>query len=74
LQDDARQICEPFADDMARPSITASLGGTLIKAVLIYWFFMHLKEEGGTVRLVAIGVIAWLAIPFLLMAADYATR
>jgi cytochrome c oxidase subunit 4 len=55
-------------------SLTYSLGIALAKAVLIFWFFMHLREEGGLIRLAAIGAAAWLMILFLLTAADYMAR
>lgn len=55
-------------------SIAASLGIALAKAVLIFWFFMHLREESGLIRLVAIGAAAWMLILFLLAAADFTTR
>ena len=56
------------------PSIAASLGIALTKAALIFWFFMHLREEGGVLRLAAIAAAVWLLILFLLAAADYTTR
>ena len=55
-------------------SLAASMGIALAKATLIFWFFMHLSEEGGVVRLFAVAAIAWLLIFGLLMATDYATR
>ncbi|MGE0744814.1 MAG: cytochrome C oxidase subunit IV family protein [Rhodospirillales bacterium] len=44
------------------------------KAGLIFWFYMHMRREGGLVRLAAAGAAAWLLILFLLTAADYVTR
>ncbi|MCL4767675.1 MAG: cytochrome C oxidase subunit IV family protein [Hyphomicrobiaceae bacterium] len=55
-------------------SIVTSLAIALAKAALIFWFFMHLREEAGLVRLVAIGAGAWLLILILLSMTDYATR
>jgi cytochrome c oxidase subunit 4 len=55
-------------------SLATSLVIALTKAVLIFWFYMHLREESGLVRLVAIGAGVWLAIAFILVFADYATR
>ncbi|MCS0493985.1 cytochrome C oxidase subunit IV family protein [Ancylobacter sp. MQZ15Z-1] len=55
-------------------SLAASLAIAVAKAALIYWFFMHLREEGGLVRLAALGVAAWLVIFTLLTSADYAMR
>jgi cytochrome c oxidase subunit IV len=56
------------------PSAAASLAVALAKAALIFWFFMHLKEESGLIRLIAIGAGAWLLILLTLTAADYTTR
>jgi cytochrome c oxidase subunit 4 len=56
------------------PSLMASLGIAAVKAALIYWFFMKLREERGAVRLVALGVLVWLAIMFVLSGTDYFTR
>ena len=55
-------------------SLTASLLIAAIKVGLIFWFFMHLGEEAGLVRVMALGAIAWLGILFALSGADYATR
>jgi cytochrome c oxidase subunit 4 len=44
------------------------------KAGLILWFFMHLREVTGLVRLFALGALFWLAIMFGLTINDYATR
>ncbi len=45
-----------------------------IKAALIVWFFMHLREVPGIVRLAALGGVLWLAIMFGLSLADWLTR
>lgn len=51
-----------------------NLGIAFAKTALIFWVFMHLRELGGLPRLAAAGALAWLAILFLLMAADYLFR
>lgn len=51
-----------------------NLGIAFAKAALIFWVFMHLRELGPLVRLAAAGAFAWLAILFLLTAADYLFR
>lgn len=51
-----------------------SIAIALAKASLIFWFYMHLNESGGIVRLIAVGAIVWLAILILLTSTDYATR
>ncbi|MGE0004284.1 MAG: cytochrome C oxidase subunit IV family protein [Parvibaculaceae bacterium] len=55
-------------------SLLTSLAVALAKAALIFWFFMHLKEETGLLRLVAVGAGVWLLILLALTFADYATR
>ena len=55
-------------------NIAVSWGTAAIKAGLILWFYMHLKEESGLARIMAVGALAWLAILLLLTSADYATR
>ena len=51
-----------------------SIGIALAKAGLIFWFYMHLNEAGGVVRLVALGAAVWLSILILLASTDYVTR
>lgn len=55
-------------------SLAAGLAIALGKAGLIYWFFMHLREESGLVRLAALGAGAWLLIFLALLGTDYAMR
>ena len=55
-------------------NLVVSWGTAAIKAALILWFYMHLREESGLARIMAVGAIAWLAILLLLTGADYATR
>lgn len=56
----------------------ASLVTTLViagvQATLVFWFFMHLREETGLVRIFAVGASLWLIIMFLMLASDYLTR
>jgi cytochrome c oxidase subunit 4 len=56
------------------PSVALSFGVAFAKAGLIFWFFMHLREEAGLLRLAAVGAGAWLLILLILSGADYATR
>jgi cytochrome c oxidase subunit 4 len=44
------------------------------KAALIYWFFMHVREQGWLARLVAVAAIAWLMLLLGLTQADVLTR
>ena len=44
------------------------------KALLIFWFFMHLREFPGLVRLAAGAAVLTLVIQLLLLSSDYLTR
>jgi cytochrome c oxidase subunit 4 len=55
-------------------NLAVSWGTAAAKAALILWFYMHLREESGLARIMAVGALAWLAILLLLTTADYATR
>jgi cytochrome c oxidase subunit 4 len=45
-----------------------------VKAVLIAWVFMHLRESSGLVRLFAVGALFWLLALIALGLADWLTR
>ena len=45
-----------------------------LKALLIAWFFMHLRESSGLVRVFAASALFWLLILFGLSLSDYLTR
>ena len=51
-----------------------NLAISCIKALLVALFFMHLKHAGALLRIVALGVLLWLALLFGLSWTDYATR
>jgi len=55
-------------------NLLVSFGTATLKALLIFWFYMHLKEEGGLNRIFAIGAIVWLALLLALPAVDLVTR
>jgi cytochrome c oxidase subunit 4 len=52
----------------------ANLGIATVKAVLIAWFFMHVREGSGLVRLFSGAALFWLLILFGLGLSDYLTR
>ncbi|MDG3579631.1 cytochrome C oxidase subunit IV family protein [Rhizobium sp. YJ-22] len=54
--------------------LAASLVIALAKAALVFWFFMHLREENGLARIAATGAVLWVAILFLLSGLDIVTR
>jgi cytochrome c oxidase subunit 4 len=55
-------------------NLAISFGTATLKGALILWFYMHLKEESGLARIMAVGAAAWLLIFFVLTGADYLTR
>jgi cytochrome c oxidase subunit 4 len=52
----------------------ANLGIAVAKAALVYWFFMHLSQERGLMRVVAVGAVAWLAILGTFVAGELLSR
>lgn len=54
--------------------LAVSLTIACAKAGLIYWYFMHLREEGGLQRIAALGAGAWLLILITFVSVEYATR
>jgi cytochrome c oxidase subunit 4 len=56
----------------AKPFI--NLGVAFAKAGLIFWVFMHLREQGWLARLVATAAAAWLLILIAMTQVDLATR
>jgi len=51
-----------------------NLGIAAVKAFLIAWFFMHLREGSPLVRLTAFAGLFWLLIMFGLGFSDWLTR
>jgi cytochrome c oxidase subunit IV len=51
-----------------------NLGIAAIKAALIAWFFMHVREGGPLVRLFSVAALFWLVILFGLGLSDWLTR
>jgi cytochrome c oxidase subunit IV len=47
-------------------SLVTALGIAGIKAALILWVFMHLSEDDGLLRVIAVAAFAWLGILFAL--------
>ena len=47
-------------------SLAAGLGIAALKAALILWAYMHLAEDDGLLRVIAIAAFAWLALLFAL--------
>lgn len=52
----------------------ANTGISCAKALLIAMFFMHLRNAGALLRIVAVTGVLWLALLFGLSWSDFATR
>jgi cytochrome c oxidase subunit 4 len=52
----------------------ANLAISCLKALVIALFFMHLRQAGALLRIVAVVALLWLALLFGLSSTDYATR
>jgi cytochrome c oxidase subunit 4 len=44
------------------------------KALLVLWFFMEMRREGGIARLAMAAGFAWICVLLILSAADMLTR
>ena len=51
-----------------------NIGIAFAKAALIFWFFMHLREVGGLIRLAAFAGLVGVIIMMALMSTDFLTR
>jgi cytochrome c oxidase subunit 4 len=56
----------------ARP--VANMAIAMLKAGLILWVFMHLRDRGGLLRVFALGAFAWLAVLMAMAATEILTR
>ena len=52
----------------------ANMAIAMVKAWLILWVFMHLRERGGLLRVFALGALAWLAALMAMAVTDILTR
>jgi len=52
----------------------ANMAIAVVKAGLVLWVFMHLRERGGLLRIFALGAVAWLVILMAMAATDILTR
>jgi len=55
-----------------KPVVNVGIG--FAKAALIFWFFMHLREVSGLIRLVAFAGAVGIIIMLALISSDYLTR
>jgi cytochrome c oxidase subunit IV len=55
-------------------NLVASMGIAVAKALLIMYFFMHLKVSPPLTRAVAYAGVVWLSILFALALTDYVSR
>jgi len=55
-------------------NVTVAMAIALVKAGLVAFYFMHLRESRRLIGLVVLVSILWLGILIVLTSADYATR
>jgi cytochrome c oxidase subunit 4 len=60
--------------ELGRWNDVVALGIAGVKALLVAYFFMHLRFSGRLVWIYAIGALFWLAVLIGLTLGDYATR
>jgi len=63
-----------FGAQWAWLNIVVAMVIAVVKACLIFWYFMHLKYSSKVVWLFAGAALMWLVIMFALGNADYFTR
>lgn len=54
--------------------VALGYGISILKTVLILWFFMEMRREDGIARIAAGAAFLWLTFLFVLTASDYWTR
>lgn len=60
--------------DLRHLNFAVALAIATAKAILIAWYFMHVRHGTPLVKLVVVASLIWLAIMFTLSLADYWTR
>ena len=55
-------------------SSAVALGIAAIKAGLVAWYFMHLRDESGLIRVFSLAGVFCLTIMLTLLTADYSDR
>jgi len=55
-------------------NVVINMGISVTKTLLVAWFFMHVRESSGLVRLASACALFWLLILFGLSLSDYLTR
>jgi cytochrome c oxidase subunit 4 len=51
-----------------------NIGAAMIKAALIYWMFMHLRQVGGFLRIAAVGAALWVILLGGMLYTDIVSR
>jgi cytochrome c oxidase subunit 4 len=66
--------CATSYVSMGRINVVVNLAIAAVKALLVVFMFMHLRNDRPTVRLVAVAGFAWLALLAGLSLGDFLTR
>lgn len=56
------------------PGIVATMAITPVKAALVLWYFMHLREEGRAIRLMLLAAAITIVVFIGLLMVDYSFR
>jgi cytochrome c oxidase subunit IV len=51
-----------------------NIGAAVVKAALIYWVFMHLKEVNGFLRMAAVAAAIWIVLLGGMLYVDVVSR
>lgn len=60
--------------DLGALNNVVAMSIAVCKAVLVVWFFMHVRHAGRLVRMVVVSGFFWLLLLFLFTLADYFNR
>lgn len=55
-------------------SSAVALGIAAVKAGLVAWYFMHLRDESSLIRVISLAGVFCLTIMLMLLTADYGDR
>ena len=60
--------------DLGAFNTVVALTIAFVKMFLVIWFFMHVRQSGGLVRIALLAGFFWLALLMALTMSDYRTR
>jgi cytochrome c oxidase subunit 4 len=60
--------------DLGEYNFVAAITIAVVKASLVVWFFMHMKQSSSITRLFVVAGFFWMAILFVFTLSDYFSR